>query len=259
MLKDQIKYIDSLSTHMKNTIKKYTRDEYYESINDKMAERKMLTQEEKDIVDSIKLAFDSVPPLSESITVYRGITRDFIENRASFISTSLDKNVALNFANDRLKCCLLIINVPVGIPVLPLFEISANPQEKEILLLHSNFHITHHPGVEGFKTYKLDLKPQVSNRSVWSSRQRGDPNLKLDYVGDVSGTSPEIPEEIKPVFVPIQDQWTDDVIMERVKNIATTEEIEMFGVDETINSILETLGVKNISKKLRNELRFELS
>src|SRR6188508_140441 len=108
----QVKYINSLSTNMKNSIKKYTRDEYYESINDKMSQHKVLSQQEQDIVDSINLAFEHVPPLTDSITVYRGLTREPIDNRFGFMSTSLEIETAVNFANDRLKCCILVINVP---------------------------------------------------------------------------------------------------------------------------------------------------
>ena len=233
-MEKQIKYVNSLSTNMKNTMKKYTRDEYYESINDKMSQNKVLTQQEQDIVDSINLAFEHVPPLTAPITVYRGLTREPIDNRTSFISTSLEVETAVNFANDRLKCCILIIHVPAGEKVLPLFPISANEHEKEVLLnSYSKFYLSKHPNIHGYKAYSVSLNSS---------------NFGTEIIKNVS--------EPEPVLKVSLD---DKTIIERVKNIITQEEIEILGIDEAIDSILEQLGIKNISKKLRNEIKFEIS
>ena len=237
----QVKFIESLSKNMQNSIKKYTKDEYYESINDKIDNKEYLNQEEQDIVNALKLAFENVPPLEDSITVYRGITKDFIP-RKSFISTSIDKDVAINFANDRTLCCLLIIHIPPGEKILPLYTISANKHEKEVLLnTNLKFYVTPHSKTNGYKTFELKVLNSLKNEDI---------KLSLDVKPDVD-VNPAV--DVKPAV-----DMSDDEVITRVKNIILPEEIELLGLDEAIDSVLKDLNIKP-TKSLLNKLKFELS
>ena len=85
--------------------------------------------------DNISKAFNNVPKLEEPITVYRGMKESPNFNSKSFISTSVSREVAIDYTSD--VCCLLEILVTPGSKVLPLVSISLYPEQEEILLFGS--------------------------------------------------------------------------------------------------------------------------
>jgi hypothetical protein len=88
-----------------------------------------------DVLNSLDYAFDKIPPLETSLTVYRGINikspEDMQINNLSFISTTYNKKSTHNFTG---KCCIIILTIPVGSKVLFLESISSLPEEREVLL-----------------------------------------------------------------------------------------------------------------------------
>lgn len=89
-------------------------------------------------VNNIRRAFELVPILQESITVYRGIRKNVEHDieidmaTSKFLSASYLESEARVFSGS--ECCMMKITVPAGARVLPLFIISNSPDEKEILL-----------------------------------------------------------------------------------------------------------------------------
>lgn len=145
ILKNHIRYVDSLSIEIQKSLKYYT-TELYVPINEKMRNSESLNEYEihKNNIDK---AFLNSPLLSESINVYRGLKFDIPDHidteeffvhhynpkNLSYISTSYDINEALSFGSSTPTYIMKIL-VPEGTHILPLESISAHPDEKEILL-----------------------------------------------------------------------------------------------------------------------------
>ena len=87
----------------------------------------------KQKIMSIDALFSLVDPLTEPITLYRGVRLErFTKEDYGFISTSYDINQTSPYTN--LKCCLMVINVPVGTRCIFLEKISQYKEEREVLL-----------------------------------------------------------------------------------------------------------------------------
>jgi hypothetical protein len=134
MFNSQLEYLDELDYDMKNSILYYT-GLAYDILNLNM--RNGDPSEEIDIkhIDNLLEMFDKIPVLTQAITVYRGSgcidefeEVDFVDN--AFVSTTLDEKMSDNFANG----CILVISVPAGMKVLPVWKISGAPEEKEVIL-----------------------------------------------------------------------------------------------------------------------------
>lgn len=121
ILKPFLEYIKLLNIDLKSTLHRYTLNP--DSINK--------NYQVKEVVESI---FKSAPNMTDSLTVYRGITTMYTP-KYNFMSTSLDKNIALSFFKSQSKCCLYEIKLlPGAYSILPLMLLSAYPNEMEILL-----------------------------------------------------------------------------------------------------------------------------
>ena len=140
-LKDQTK----LNPDIIETLQNYTGGGF-EPLNKRLRETKGVMPEDENKRDIMRIdtLFSFVDPLTEPITLYRGVGREAYTTKEDygFISTSYDIEEALVFTNiyegkrvgERRTCCLIVINVPVGTRCIFLEEISYNPTEKEVLL-----------------------------------------------------------------------------------------------------------------------------
>ena len=87
----------------------------------------------KQEIMQIDTLFSLVDPLSEPITLYRGVRLEaFTKEDYGFVSTSYDIRQASYYSNP--KCCLMVINVPVGTRCIFVEKISQYEDEKEVLL-----------------------------------------------------------------------------------------------------------------------------
>jgi hypothetical protein len=87
----------------------------------------------KQEIMSIDALFSLVDPLTEPITLYRGVRFEgFTKEDYGFISTSYDIYQALRYTNP--ECCLMVINVPVGTRCIFVEKISQYEEEREVLL-----------------------------------------------------------------------------------------------------------------------------
>ena len=136
-LEDQFKFIENLNSEIKNILYKYTGG-LYSRINMKLYHGAVLDEDEQKYVDAIDFCFDSVPPLSHDLILYRGIRGDiFNENVRYYVSCTYDVSIAKTFTEG--ECCLLKIFVSRGNRVLPLENISESKHEQEILLNRNGY------------------------------------------------------------------------------------------------------------------------
>jgi hypothetical protein len=91
----------------------------------------ILTAQERMALDEIADIFEQAPVLEESIILYRGNSRNVMDNKA-YISTSSDPEIAMQFT--RNDCCFYTITVSAGCKAIPLVTISEHPDESEYLL-----------------------------------------------------------------------------------------------------------------------------
>lgn len=131
-LKEQSNFVYKLDDDIKESLYWYT-DEGYKILNKSLRENKSMTNEVSNHLKNIDLAFKAVPKTTSILTVYKGMDKKDIISDKAFVSTSLYKNVTASFMKNS-KCCLIEILVAKGSRILPIFKISAHPEEYEILL-----------------------------------------------------------------------------------------------------------------------------
>jgi hypothetical protein len=92
----------------------------------------------KQWLKNLDLAFARIPQLEQPLIVYKGKKSEKVYSDKSFVSTSLQFDIAMNFANKirgtDLHCCVVEITVSPGSKILPIFYGSEYPEEQEILL-----------------------------------------------------------------------------------------------------------------------------
>jgi hypothetical protein len=159
-LKPQFEFIESLPKDIKTSIILYT-ENLFTVINTALRDTALreglatkLSKEHENVLKDIDYAFENVPVLKNSLTVYRKVSNKppvemktpfpnphskyykdkFDEKKmTSIISATYDKGVASRF-DIRTDCCILVITVPAGSSVLPIENIFSFKKEREVLL-----------------------------------------------------------------------------------------------------------------------------
>jgi len=86
-------------------------------------------------IENIDLLFSLVDPITKPITLYRGVRfEQFASENYSYVSTSYDESVPMQYIDRKNHCCIIEITVPVGTKCLFLESISRYSNEKEVLL-----------------------------------------------------------------------------------------------------------------------------
>jgi hypothetical protein len=143
----QMEYLDSLFDRetpsvMKiyNGIKYYIEGDY-KTLNQKLCgsyigKNKELNSDEQNCVNALNKIFNEIPPLQEPVIVYRGIKTELQENflNCQYVSTSLNKRVAIARFSNFFSCCILEITIPKGTRVIPIMEYSEWNDEFEVIL-----------------------------------------------------------------------------------------------------------------------------
>lgn len=130
-VKDQILAVHDLPVDIKASLRWYTTDAY-EKFNQKIRKEITLSNTEKMNQKNIDRAFSMVPPLKNSIVVYKGKKSDKMYSDKSYISTSLLYDQTKQFR--RVACCVVKITVSPGSKILPLRDTSDAASEEEVLL-----------------------------------------------------------------------------------------------------------------------------
>ena len=137
IIQKQLEFVNDLAENHKEiakSITKYTHDDkFYKTMNTNLLRKKRQPKEIQVDLDNIDEAFKAVPPLTEPLVVYRGKRKDEINKTdLSFVSTSLFSDTTVEFTG--IGCCILQITISPGSKVLPIYDISENQSEFEILL-----------------------------------------------------------------------------------------------------------------------------
>ena len=210
ILGPQMAYVESLSPEIKSAIVEYT-DTAFRELNRRLRNGIVLDSTHREMIELLDDAFDGVPVTKNPITVYRGISGTFVSDIVSYISASYDPNVAKSFSGKH--CCRLKILIPAGSAILPIETISNLPHEQEILLPRFGEFIVTNTGIDtdGVQTYDLVYIPE--NSVVVTEKT----NLA------------QIPNTDE------QEQW-----ISRIIDLANPDELELFGADDLVDSIVTT-------------------
>ena len=215
ILEPQIKYVDGLSSHIKDAIFDYTYTEFVE-LNERLRNNSVLNSRQLEIIDLIDTAFDNVPVTQTPIMLYRGVRINFRERLLSdinsYVSTSYDLNVAKSFTGKQ--CCLLKIIIPPGSSILPIEGISRSPNEREVLLPRYG-------------------KLVITNTNIYSDQVK---NYDLVYIPEASISLIRAPENPS---IKISDGEIEHWVS-RILSLISPEELEIFGPNAAVDSIIST-------------------
>ncbi len=139
LLKKQIDFMASLDKKTKNIIKNHQNS--WDTSN-----RDILNK----TLDNI---FESVPGLENEIMVFRGVGNMKNFATGSYISTTINSVIGLNYTQD--ECCLCVIYLPIGAKIIPFFFENDFLEEAEILLhKNSKFRSINNNGQKEYKYNK---------------------------------------------------------------------------------------------------------
>jgi len=140
---DQIKYMETLPKSVLKVLKRYTTTGYF--LTNTVLRSDGHDVKSKKVVDAcmrdvrvIDQVFKGIPPLKKNIRLWRGVKMDqkmpdqFIDK--GYISTTVDRDVALAFSRRDGEGTLFEIHVPRGTRVMPLYTVSMISPEIEVLL-----------------------------------------------------------------------------------------------------------------------------
>ena len=154
ILRPQYEYLNSLSQKEKDAIKDYT-NYFYIDVNQylRTGNEKYNTKVVQNSLAIFKKIYDEIPPLSETIVVYRG-QREEDFNTKSVTSTTTNIMIPFKEFTSR-DCCFYKITVLPGTKVIPVRHISVQPGEYEIIIDREvPFMITYASMVEQETSYK---------------------------------------------------------------------------------------------------------
>lgn len=190
-----VRYVNRLSHQIKNSISWYTQHNY-KKFNKILREQGDLDSEMLSHLYNIDLAFENAPVLDFPITVFRGIknSNEAIADK-SFMSTSIDYNVADGFS----ECCIIDITVAAGNKILPLWDISDQYDEFEILLNRNQILTITHERILLKKIFYSTFLPSTSKIIESNST----PNIKTIESAN------EKESELKEKIIKISDNIID--------------------------------------------------
>lgn len=248
-------FFNTFKPHFIESVRKYTEDSY-SSINNSIRENKPFSTEDQLIVNDLDELFNKVEPITETLTLYRGVnTIKQVKADGAFISSSYSWNQAEQFA--QRECCLVVFNIPPGTKVLFIESISSRPLEREVLIDRlGDFSIT--LVQEGIKekslSHILDINERrykgltkifvsyIPKRSVWVEPAKLQDVIEiameqLDYIKLVLDI---MPEEEYELFKDDRELLKEQIIgIMRDRNI---NEIDYSLVDSIIEKLEKKYG-----------------
>ena len=134
LIDDHTLFFDFLPNELKESVIEYTGSEYFE-INEGLRGTSELSDVNKRHVENIDRVFDLISPITEPITLFRGIRRsEYTVYRGGYVSATYRKNETQAFIDNSTRCCLIEFNVLPGSKLLSVESISLNKHEKEFIL-----------------------------------------------------------------------------------------------------------------------------
>ncbi len=217
-------FIRKLPAKLIESIQWYTGGNF-DKFNENLRKGKELSKEEEYHLQNISEIFYIAPPIEKPLTVYKGIDTLNIYNDKAFISTSLNYNVALRFAER--DCCILQITVSPGSKVLYLSEISREKDEAEVLLDRNG---------------SLKITGEIIKGK-----------MKVLFVTYYSNESEDISQTKKAI-----SKFDRDLIIERIVDYFEDDEDKEFIDDETIKNIYIKITGENIESENLRKIKIRL-
>ena len=161
--------IEQMPAMIKIALAEYT---HHVTINKELRKKSLLTEDLRNLLNNIDLAFSLVTPLEHDIKVYRGIkdSTSYYKDDLGFISTATKLSISEAFVGK--DCCLLLITVPAGSSVLRIpASIGVFGDESEVLLFRGgNFEDVQNPTgdeiIQGIKTFEIQyIQPNLTSYS----------------------------------------------------------------------------------------------
>jgi len=137
ILSEQINFLKEISDDHLESLYWYTVGDC-RALNARMREGKKLSKRQQIHKDHIMDIFNSIPPLKEQITVWRGFSSKVGYDKNMFISTTIDKSIAYGYVDVVANCCIYQIVITPGSKIIPMWTISGFTTEQEILLCPGN-------------------------------------------------------------------------------------------------------------------------
>jgi hypothetical protein len=130
-IEEQVKYVNSLSEDEQKSLNWYTGGGY-DDFNVAIRSDKSLTYIQEKHRKNIQKAFEHIKPIDTALTVFKGIDTDIVFSDKSYVSTTIEYKKTHRFTGKN--CCILQITLVPGSRILPLYLVSKEPDEEEILL-----------------------------------------------------------------------------------------------------------------------------
>lgn len=129
---EQIDFMSGLPYKYQQQLELYS-SPYYQTFRQNLINQQP-TKKDLELIQSINYIFETIPPITFDIYVFKGIPehKAFDLQIIPYVSTSLEQHVAKDFLEN--DCCLYEILIPKGTKCIPLFPYSQFPYEFEIVL-----------------------------------------------------------------------------------------------------------------------------
>jgi len=131
MFSTQIEFVQNMSLDHHEALNWLSGGDY-EKFNKSMRKNRPLDSTEQKNLKLIDEIFYRIPPLKDSITVYKGKKSKNLYTDKAFVSTSIELKQAMGFTGNT--CCIVQITVPPGAKIIPMRNFSSSRYEEEILL-----------------------------------------------------------------------------------------------------------------------------
>jgi hypothetical protein len=223
-IQNQVNYVNSLSEEERKSLNWYTGGGY-DQFNLSIRSNKPLTPILENHKKYIQKAFEHVKPIDNPLTVFKGIDTDIIFSDKSYVSTTIDYKKTYRFTGNN--CCILQITVVPGSRILPLYLVSREPDEEEILLeadgtmvvtgtkLNKDnmkiIFVTYSPP----KTYKIQQEKELQ-----TAEKKFDREIIIDRIIDIlKDEDPDFLEEktIELIYKQVTNQTIDPKNLETIK------------------------------------------
>ena len=209
LLSDHKRIIKSMPKNIVDSIEWYS-DEGYRNLNTRLRNGHGLTNEQEMHMTNISSIFEHIKPLSQSLTLYKGVETEEIKPDKAYVSTTYSIEQAYEFTKGT--CCVIVFTVVPGSKVLSIESASVHFDEREILLdKDGQFFIT---GVE--KRHPKTL-------------------IHITYLPKMS--QPVALSKVPPIELPIMIKEIDKIV--RISDIFSKDEVELFEEDEIRDQISE--------------------
>ena len=230
---EQINYVKNLDSDIKDSLKWYTGDNYTD-FNRRLRYGKELTDEQYIHFVNINFAFENVPPLETTITVYKGIIGKNVFSDKAFISTSKYYDNTLKFAETYNNCCVMEITVSKGSKILPLQILTQYKDEKEIL---------------------LDRNGTLISTGQYIKKVKGDPDMNVLYCTYSKGIEISSEKDLKIAIKEFKNDEIEAEIIKRFFENVDDDELELYETENELITYIKSI-YKNIypSKHLKNNI-----